>query len=50
MAIQEPVIPGITNGAIWAPIQKELSWLQRHERIVIVALVLVAGVFLGNKL
>jgi hypothetical protein len=50
MAIQEPVIPGITNGVIWAPIQKELSWLQRHERIVIVALVLVAGVFLGNKL
>ena len=49
MAIQEPV--GVTNigGAIWAPVQKELSWLQKHERIVIVALVLVAGVFLGNK-
>ena len=50
MGMQEPV--GVTNigGAIWAPVQKELSWLQKHERIVIVALVLVAGVFLGNKL
>ena len=49
MAIQEPVIPGINAGAIWAPVQKELTWLQKHERIVIVALVLSAGVFLGNK-
>ena len=40
-----PVLPG----QLWTVAKQDVLWLMRHERIVIVALVLVAGVFLGNK-
>jgi len=30
-------------------IKSELSWLQKHERIIIVFMVLLVGCFLGNK-
>jgi hypothetical protein len=37
------------TGSLWTMAKNDLSWLQRHERIVIVALVLLVGGFLGNK-
>lgn len=36
-------------GKLWTMAKTELSWLQKHERIVIVALVLMVGGVLGNK-
>ena len=44
-----PNLPTLPAGALWTMAKTELSWLQKHERIVIVFLVLVAGVFLGNN-
>ena len=46
--MSEPNI--VAPGALWTVAKNDATWLMRHERIVIVALVLVAGVFLGNKL
>ena len=45
-----PNIPNLPTGQLWTVAKNDASWLQRHERIVIVALVLCTGVFLGNKL
>jgi hypothetical protein len=44
-------LPGkpIITDSLWTMAKNDLSWLQRHERIVIVALVLLVGGFLGNK-
>jgi hypothetical protein len=44
-----PNIPALPTGSLWTVAKNDLSWLQRHERIVIVALVLLVGGFLGNK-
>jgi hypothetical protein len=44
-----PNTPNLSTGQIWTVAKQELSWIQKHERVVIVALVLVAGTFLGNK-
>jgi len=46
--VNTPNLPNL-GGAIWAPVKAELTWLQKHETIVIVAIVLMAGTFLGNK-
>lgn len=43
-----PPIPPILTG-IASDVTAPLTWLQKHERIVIVFLVLVAGLFLGNR-
>jgi hypothetical protein len=45
-----PNIPNLPTGQLWTVAKNDASWLMRHERIVIVALVLIAGTFLGNKL
>ena len=42
-------IPALPTGQLWTVAKNDASWLMKHERIVIVALVLIAGVFLGNK-
>jgi hypothetical protein len=39
----------VTPGQLWTVAKNDASWLQKHEKIVIVALVLIAGTFLGNK-
>ena len=44
-----PNIPNLSTGQIWTVAKNDLNWLQRHERVVIVALVLFVGGFLGNK-
>ena len=41
--------PALPTGQLWTMAKNDLSWLQKHERIVIVALVLLVGGFLGNK-
>ena len=42
-------IPNLSTGQIWTVAKNDASWLMKHERIVLVALVLLAGIFLGNK-
>ena len=42
-------IPNLSTGQIWTVAKNDASWLMKHERIVLVALVLIAGTFLGNK-
>jgi hypothetical protein len=37
------------TGQIWTVAKNDLTWLQKHERVAIVALVLLVGGFLGNK-
>jgi hypothetical protein len=49
MTSNTPLPSNIVGSQLWAPVQKELTWLQKHERIMIVALVLMVGTFLGNK-
>lgn len=41
--------PNLSTGQIWTMAKNDLSWIQKHERVVIVALVLLVGGFLGNK-
>lgn len=41
--------PNLATGQIWTVAKNDLSWIQKHERVVIVALVLLVGGFLGNK-
>ena len=41
--------PNLSTGQIWTVAKNDLSWIQKHERVVIVALVLLVGGFLGNK-
>ena len=49
-AMNTPNLPTLpTTGALWTMAKNDATWLMKHERIVIVALVLVAGTFLGNK-
>jgi hypothetical protein len=47
--MNSPNIPNLSTGQIWTVAKNDASWLMKHERIVIVALVLIAGTFLGNK-
>jgi hypothetical protein len=47
--MNSPNIPNLPTGQIWTVAKNDATWLMKHERIVIVALVLIAGTFLGNK-
>ena len=45
--MSEPNI--VAPGALWTVAKNDATWLQKHERVAIVVLVLIAGTFLGNK-
>jgi len=49
MGIQIPPELTPATGQIWTVAKNDLSWLQKHERIVIVAFVLLSGTFVCNK-